>query len=258
MSQEPSDFVASCKSYLDILWYEVIRQFEETDTPSNPLTEHPQLIGQISECLTSRIKTYHYVLPTQLLAKSVDQSLNAHAVQASYPEPGAFDARTIAHDVIVPFDRANYRVLGGSPEPYVSNPVRVPAITADYRAQQKNKNEWDKLTAILAAVQTENNAQFTHKVFEQVLFEIHRLLAGVVVLYPTPSRISLTGVQKLVENYLAVTSGGERLEALCTALFQTIGAQFGIFDEVKCEKVNAADTSSGMLADHRCQLKQSR
>ena len=42
------------------------------------------------------------------------------------------------------------------------------------------------------------------------------------------------------------------MEAVCTALFQTIGQRFGIFDDVKREKVNAPDSFSGMLADIEC------
>ena len=42
------------------------------------------------------------------------------------------------------------------------------------------------------------------------------------------------------------------MEVVCAALFRTIGERFGIFDKVKREKVNAADASSGMLADIEC------
>ena len=73
----------------------------------------------------------------------MDPSRDAHSLQAGYDVADSFDARTIAHDVIVPFDRANQRVLGGSPEPYVNNPLRVPAVTAEYRSAQKHKDEWD-------------------------------------------------------------------------------------------------------------------
>jgi hypothetical protein len=45
----------------------------------------------------------------------------------------------------------NERVLGGSPEPYVNNPLRVPGITAAYRNAQKQKTDWDKLVAVLDA-----------------------------------------------------------------------------------------------------------
>ena len=127
-------------------------------------------------------------------------------------------------------------------------------MTSAFREQQKAKEDWDKLVAILGAVEEAGSVGFTERVFEQTLFEIYRLLADVVVVYPTPNRISLDRTRYLVDQYLATGSGGDRMEAVCTALFQTIGDRFGIFDNVKREKVNAPDASSGMLADIECWL----
>jgi len=252
MSQESHEFINSCRQHLEKSWSEITNVFESSEPPIPPLTDRSDLVSLINDCLTSSIKTYHYVLPTQLLAKAVNQDLDARSLQASHDAPGAFDARTVAHQVIVPFDQTNYRVLGGSPEPYVNNPVRVPAVIAEYRTQQRNKEDWDKLVTVLGAVEQANDPAFTQRVFEQVLFETYKLLAGVTVSYPTPNRISLSGVQNLIDSYLEATSGGERMEAICTALFQTIGEEFKVFDEAKREKVHAADASSGMLADIEC------
>jgi len=255
-TREDQGIVYSCSTYLRQRWEEVMRSFQETtpDIPTDPLGEGHPLIPLMRACLQSPSLTYHYVLPTQLLAKAVDPSLDAHAIQASYPSAGAFDARTIAHDVIVPFDRENERVLGGSPEPYVNNPLRVPGITADYRNAQKQKTDWDKLVAVLDAVETSEDEHFVRSAFDQVLHEIYRLLANVTVIYPAPNRISLDQTNQLVEQYLAVRSGGERMEAVCTALFRTVGRRFSLFDEVKREKVTSADAASGMSADIECWL----
>jgi len=254
MTTDQREFISKCQAYLDQKWENIRATFEQGE-PEDPLGEGHSLIPLIKDCLISNTKTYHYVLPTQLLAKAVSPELDAHSLQAAYDAPGAFDARTLAHKVIVPFDRANHRVLGGSPEPYVNNPVRVPAVTATYREQQKVKTDWDKLVAVLDAVEEASDESFTAQVFEQVLFEIYKLLAGVVVVYPTPNRVSLDKANYLIEQYLATSSGGDRMEAVCTALFQTIGERFGIFDNVRREKVHAPDAFSGMLADIECWLE---
>jgi hypothetical protein len=252
--REDQGLAYTCSVYLRQRWEEIQRCFQEAmpDEPIDPLGEGHELIPLIRDCLRSPALTYHYVLPTQLLAKVADPNLDAHAIQAGYPGPGAFDARTVAHDVMVPFDRGNERVLGGSPEPYVNNPLRVPGVTAEYRAAQKNKTDWDKLVAVLDAVEKSEDVAFVRSVFDQVLFEIYRMLAGVAVIYPTPNRISLDRANLLVQQYLAIKSGGERAGAVCTALFRTIGRKFGLFDEVKREKVNVADMPSGMSADIEC------
>ncbi len=253
-TREDQGLAYNCSVYLRQRWEEVQRRFQEAtpDEPPEPLGEDHSLIPSIRDCLRSSSLTYHYVLPTQLLAKAADPTLDAHAIQAGYPGTGAFDARTVAHDVIVPFDRENERVLGGSPEPYVNNPLRVPGVTAEYRAAQKNKADWDKLVVVLDAVEESEDTAFVRSAFDQVLFEIYRMLADVAVVYPTPNRISLDRTNQLIQQYLAAKSGGDRVEAVCTALFRTIGRKFGLFDEVKRENVNVADMPSGMSADIEC------
>jgi hypothetical protein len=255
-AREDQGIVYSCSTYLRQRWEKVVGSFQEAAPadPLDPLGEGHAFIPLIRDCLRSPALTYHYVLPTQLLAKVVNPSLDARAVQAGYPGPGAFDARTVAHDVIVPFDRDNERVLGGSSEPYVNNPLRVPGITAEHRHAQKHKADWDKLVAILDAVEASGDEHFVRSAFDQVLHEIYRLLAGVTVIYPTPNRISLDRSNQLLQQYLTPRSGGERMEAVCTALFRTVGNRFGLFDEVKREKVTAADSASGMSADIECWL----
>lgn len=95
------------------------------------------LIESIHRAINSATKSYHYVLPTQLIAKLADPSLDCRCLQVARGGQGAFDARTIAHKVVVPFDQSNNNVLGGSPEPYVNNPLRVPEVSAQYRKLRK-------------------------------------------------------------------------------------------------------------------------
>lgn len=241
-----------CTDCLSARWDRISMLCAQGDPGDVLSDEYLSLKDLVRACLTSSIKSYHYVLPTQILCKAVDPSLDAHSLQAAWGVPGAFDARTVAHKVIVPFDQANNRVLGGSPEPYVNNPLRYPAVLPEYREQQKNKADWDKLVRILDIMEQTDDASFTRRLFDQVLLEIHRLLADVVVVYPTPNRVSLSATSLLVDKFLSDRSGGERAEAVATALFRTIGDEFSIFDDVKRGKVNAADAATGMLADIEC------
>lgn len=254
--REDQGLAYKCAIYLNTQWQATIDRFEQAapNEPDNPLGDGHWLIPLMCDCLQSVSISYHYVLPTQLLAKCVDPTLNAHALQAGYESAGAFDARTVAHDVIVPFDRNNHRVLGGSPEPYVNNPLRVPAVMPEYRNSQKIKPDWDKLVSVLDAVERDGSEQFAQRVFAQVLHEVYRMLATVSVVYPTPNRISLDQTYTLIQRYLATKSGGDRVEAICTALFQTIGRRFGLFDDVRRERANAPDSPSGMSADIECRL----
>jgi len=248
MTAEQS-FVERCRAYLEQRWDYVAGPAFQADPHDFILDDEVKTL--ISSSLTSQSKSYHYVLLTQVLCKIVDPSLDARSLQVSWGEPGAFDARTVAHEVIVPFDKANHNILGGSSEPYVNNPLRVPAVIQEQRNKQKEKTGWDVLVRLLGMVEQRDEA-FRKALFDQMLLEIYRLLLQTTFTYPTPNRISLKGTRDILETYLATRSGGERYEIVCTALFQTIGREFGMFDGVRREKVNVADASSGMSADIEC------
>ena len=61
--------------------------------------------ASIQTVLKGNHKTYKYVLINGLLAKATNDKINALALQAGAPITGAFDARTLCHKVIVPFER---------------------------------------------------------------------------------------------------------------------------------------------------------
>ena len=255
MTRPKDTFTERCRVFLETRWEAVSAAIESGQFDDPLLPDHAPLKDCIVSCLKSGTKSYHYVLPTQILCKCVDDGLDCHSLQTAYTRRGAFDARTIAHNVIVPFDQANHRVLGGSAEPYVNNPLRCPAVVKRYRSQQKNKEDWDNLIEVLDAVEETGSADFTLKTFDQILLEIHRLLAEAQVIYPTPNRVSLKQTVDLVERFTATRSGGERIEVVCAALFRAIAGVFGLFDEIRRQKVNAADAASGMGADIECCFK---
>ena len=74
--------------------------------------------------------TYKYVLFTALLSKSTDESVNALCLQKHSTLPGAYDARTVCHKVIVPFEMETLKkALGGSNEPFLNKPARFPELS---------------------------------------------------------------------------------------------------------------------------------
>ncbi len=217
-----------------------------------PTLTEDTLCEAIKRCVNSKTKSYRYVLPTQLIAKLANESLDCRCLQATRGGPGAFDARSVCHKVVVKFDKDNEEVLGGSPEPYVNNPLRVPEVTAQYRVQQKDKEGWDDLCSILDRVEREQSSQFTEIVLEQTLFEIFNRLSQIKISYPVPNRISYEQANKLIEDFLATPSLGDRPQAIASALLLTIGEKFKLFKEIRRSKVTAADASTGLVADIEC------
>lgn len=244
------DLVELASAQLRASWEDIADLAKEGE-PTDSITD-TNMLESIGKSVNSSSISYRYVLPTQLLAKVVESSLDAKCLQVARGGAGAFDARSLAHKVIVPFDQANHRVLGGSPEPYVNNPLRVPEVSESYRSPQRNKTDWDHLCRVLGTVEERQDTAFTLLVFKQVLIELYRRLTSVNVVYPVPNRISLERCLLLLQEFLSDASGGDRLLALTSALFQVLGARFHLFARVRRATITTADQSAGMVADLEC------
>lgn len=204
----------------------------------------------VKRSISSRTKSYRYVLPTQTLAKIVDPQLDARSLQEGSSLVGSFDARSLCHAVVVPFDRKNHNVLGGAPEPYVNNPLRIPSIQAEHRSAQKNKAGFDDLCRVVDFLQ--EHPSHAHELLGVIAHAIRERLAIVHVVYPAPNRPSLKKALHAVSSFLAERTGGTRLQAVAVALFRTIGEVFQLFEQVETASVNAADAATGSVADLSC------
>ncbi len=204
----------------------------------------------IRQSINSTTKTYRYVLPAQLLPKLVEPTLDCRSVQAGAGLPGSFDARSICQHVIVPFDRENNNVLGGAPEPYANNPLRIPALIPAHRSAQKNKRGFDYLMAVLDYAQ--RNPEKVELIVRTMLAAIRERLAVASVVYPVPNRVSLKQTVGALQEYLRIRSGGIRMQAVAVALFRTIGERFTLFNDIRSNNINAADASTGNTADLEC------
>jgi hypothetical protein len=242
------EFLQKCKRILDEAWSETVKR----GLLAKPPLDDPSLQQMIHGIINSKTKSYRYVLPTQLISKLADPSLDCRCLQASRGGLGAFDARSINEKVVVEFDKDNENVLGGSPQPYVNNPLRKPEVTARYSAQQKDKEGWEALCVVLEKVENADSQEFTRKVLAQALFEVLVRLSKTKVLYPSPQRISLEQTDDLVSEFLSAQSLGDRPQAIGSALLETIGEEFKIFSDIKRSKTTSADASTGQVGDIEC------
>lgn len=251
MSKKSSkELVTAARQLLESYWQSICQTAEVGDLKD--VLEDVALRQMIRESVRSKTKTYRYVLPTQILAKAVDASVDVRSLQVHKGKEGAFDARSVAHEVVVPFDQQNHRVLGGSAEPYVSNPLRVPAVMRKHSDAQRNKVGWGYLCQVLDAVEKHADPTFTRLVLNQVLIEVYRQLGEVQVSYPVPLRVSVRNALWLIEHFLSAQSGGDRTQAVACALFELIGRKFGLYEKVNRGLVNAADAATGLVADLEC------
>lgn len=104
--------------------------------------------------------TYKYVLFTELLAKATDQSINQLCLQKKSTLPGSYDARSICHKVIVPFEMETLeKALGGSNEPFLNKPARFPELDKNNAVRRGNdKDILNKMVDTLPRINTSDDA----------------------------------------------------------------------------------------------------
>lgn len=86
--------------------------------------------------------TYKYILFTAILSKATDATINALCLQKKSELPGAYDARTVCHKVIVPFEMETLeKALGGSNEPFLNKPARFPELSKSNAVRRGNDQD---------------------------------------------------------------------------------------------------------------------
>ena len=86
--------------------------------------------------------TYKYVLVNALLAKATNSAINPLCLQKKSTLPGAYDARTICHKVLVQFEKEELgKALGGSNEPFLNKPARFTDLDKSNAVRAGNDRE---------------------------------------------------------------------------------------------------------------------
>lgn len=110
--------------------------YEEAQNASAPTCAHKDFIDFV---IDNTHLTYKYVLFTAILSKATDESINTLCLQKKSKLPGAYDARTICHKVIVPFEMEILdKALGGSNEPFLNKPARFPELSKTNAVRRGN------------------------------------------------------------------------------------------------------------------------
>lgn len=110
--------------------------YDEAMQTKSPVCSYQQFVDYI---IDNTHLTYKYVLFTELLAKATDPSINPLCLQKKSKLPGSYDARTVCHKVIVPFEMETLnKVLGGSNEPFLNKPARFPELSKTNAVRRGN------------------------------------------------------------------------------------------------------------------------
>ncbi len=190
--------------------------WRDQQSTERPPARMQQLVEQV---LSATDVTFKYILVTGYLAKHVNPSINARALQVGSKLREAYDARSLCHKVVVGFEKTKGNLFGLSNEPFVNKPARHPEHDGG-NPQLRNKVLAQKLHD---ALEIANSA----KPEDVYLGLVHILRVGAKhVAEQKEARIkeraNLSSVLQFVEEFLQETDGGSRLVGVWGAILALI------------------------------------
>jgi len=209
----------------------------------------------IDVLVNSSAVSIRYAIITQLLGKFADHRRDALCLQRGKAQgPGTekyWDPRSFCNRIVVPWVQSTSNVLGTSPDPYASKPLRRPHLNEQFDSL-RDKDKWIPLMNILEKVESQNSPVFTEKQLRRCLHSIARRFSRLNVEYPIPNRISLAQTQNIVSRFLQQGSGGEKPLIVATALMRAFNERVSLFSRIESQKINQADVASGVPGDILC------
>jgi MoxR-like ATPase len=116
---------ANARNLLEQAW-------EALDEEAAP--QSPELESRVRKVVSQGTVAQRYAMVTQLLQKLVFPEADTRALRGLQGAPGSISSRSLAKRVVSPFDREKGAPLGGSRDPYVSQPLRRSALGSDMEA----------------------------------------------------------------------------------------------------------------------------
>jgi hypothetical protein len=233
---------------------EVLSELWETaDAPSSSIPS--EIVEDISILLGDKGgQSYPYALLTQVLGATTDPNLDPKSIQRSskdthgIAEHAAWDARSLAHKVVVPWNQSVEYPLGTANEPYVNKPLRYPYFDDQMRSGQKYKDPFDALVRVLDFCS--GNADLRFELLTAILCGAKKRLEQTRVTFAPPLRIAPDRLREMVARFLDERSLGLRLQIITAALFRAQSeGKAGVV--VETDNSTVADAASKSGADVR-------
>ena len=189
-------------------------------------------------------KTYRYIAMDACLAKAENKLIDAMALQKK-DSTRAFDARSLCHNVIVPFEQKYLKgAIGNSMEPFCNKPARAKNIRC---VVARNKKHHQALLNGMELLEKGGDAesclrQLLTLARKQMISNRNREMKTVV------GGGHVDPVQFL-EHYMINSSGGETAVSVVGALETIAGRNMKLSHTVRVHHVNQSGNSSHQNAD---------
>lgn len=226
---------------LDKLWRHV--------NSDNPEPIDLAFSQQVDRVFDGQETGYKKAIIIQAAGKAADDTLDAQAMQAGDGKDGKWDAREFAKKTFVIWNRKSGEPFSHTPDPYVSNPYRIPRFDRSQRDGRKRKEEFDFTLSVLERVNDASSRAEAENRLTDILHGLKRWIADKEVNYPLPQRVSLLATLDATNEFLKQKSGGTRLQAVVDALIRTLAATGLQISDISSSHINATDAGIGQAGD---------
>ena len=209
-----------------------------------------KITQNIEEILSASHKTYKYILVTGVLAKATNEKANPIALQAGAEIVGAYDARSLCHNVLVPFERDFlHNILGGSNEPFLNKPARFTHLSKDNAVRRGRDKEIlllliETLSAIHNSKQAKQYLACAFKFLESKIEEASNNGGDGIDYNPT-----LIEIYEFAIKFIEKAQEGETCAIVIGTLEAMLHESYNVECTVKTHKVNQCGASSKEVGD---------
>jgi len=191
-----------------------------------------------------------YVLVTGILARAVDGDINPLALQARAPIKGSYDARSLCHKVLVPFERDFLEnVLGGSNEPFLNKPARFTHLSKSNAVRRGRDQE--TLFALISTLESICDTVEAKQILACVFSYLRKISEEKRASYKKiiSSSTSLCEIVDFSRKFLSKSQEGETLAVIVGSLERIFYKRVSDIYSVTTHKVNQSGASSKEIGD---------
>ncbi len=200
-------------------------------------------------------KTYRYVLVNALLAKATNPLIDPLCLQVNTESnyDKAFDARSLCHKVLVPFERKYLSdALGGSNEPFLNKPARFVSLNPTNAVRRGNdKDTLDTLIEILSDLNADTTTDRAKMYLASAMVDIEERGANQEKLYRVnPIEDATTQcVLDCISDLSTKSQEGEICPLIVASLENAYFERMGMKCIAIPHKVNESGASSNEIGD---------
>ena len=195
-------------------------------------------------------KTYRYILVTALLAKATDDSINILSLQKGDGKDGKYDARSLCHKVIVPFETLKLPgCLGSSNEPFLNKPARF--VTLSLNNAVRRGKDLQTLSDVIDTLSNISNSTIAYIYLKSALSTMKAISHEYTSKYSVgDALIDISDFSQIVLDYIYTLTDHTVEGEVCPLIVAQLEQMFlGRDFKVVAHKINESGASSKEIGD---------